>query len=67
MIGERIAYGKLDPVLLGDNRTFVKIIFEKTPWFQFFWLTILGAEGEDDGEVYTRLAPFIITDDGAKV
>ena len=62
MIGERIAYGKLDPVLLGDNRTFVKNIFEKTPWFQFFWLTILGAEGEDDGEVYTRLAPFIITD-----
>ena len=28
MIGERIAYGKLDPVLLGDNRTFVKNIFE---------------------------------------
>ena len=62
LIGERLAYGKLDPVLLGDNRTFVKNIFEKTPWFQFFWLTILGAEGEDDGEVYTRLAPFIITD-----
>ena len=62
LIGERIAYGKLDPVLLGDNRTFVKNIFSETPWFQFFWLTILGAEGEDDGEVYTRLAPFIITD-----
>lgn len=62
LIGERIAYGKLDPVLLGDNRTFVKNIFSETPWFQFFWLTILGAEGEDEGEVYTRLAPFIITD-----
>lgn len=62
LIGERIAYGKLDPVLLGDNRTFVKNIFSETPWFQFFWLTILGAEGEDDGEVYTRLAPSIITD-----
>jgi len=62
LIGERIEYGKLDPILLGDNRAFVKYIFAKHPWFQFFWLTILGAEGEDDGEVYTRLAPSIITD-----
>ena len=62
LIGERIEYGKLDPVLLGDNRTFVKYIFAKHPWFQFFWLTILGAEGEDESEVYTRLAPSIITD-----
>ena len=62
LIGERIEYGKLDPVLTGDNRTFVKYIFAKHPWFQFFWLTILGAEGEDVSEVYTRLAPIIITD-----
>lgn len=62
LIGERIEYGMLDPVLTGDNRTFVKHIFSKTPWFQFFWLTILGAEGEDVGELYTRLAPFIITE-----
>ena len=62
LIGERIEYGKLDPVLTGDNRTFVKEIFSKTPWYQFFWLTILGAEGEDESEVYTRLAPLIITD-----
>ena len=62
LIGERIEYGKLDPVLTGDNRTFVKGIFSQTPWFQFFWLTILGAEGEDEGEVYTRLAPLIITE-----
>ena len=62
LIGERIEYGKLDPVLTGDNRTFVKHLFSKTPWFQFFWLTILGAEGEKGGEVYTRLAPFIITE-----
>lgn len=62
LIGERIEYGKLDPVLTGDNRTFVKYIFEEHPWFQFFWLTILGAEGEDVSEVYTRLAPYILTD-----
>ena len=62
LIGERIEYGKLDPVLTGDNRTFVKYIFAKHPWFQFFWLTILGAEGEDTSEIYTRLAPFILTD-----
>ena len=62
LIGERIAYGNLDPILTGDNRTFVKQIFSHTPWYQFFWLTLLGAEGEEWGEVYTRLAPFIITD-----
>jgi len=62
LIGARIEYGELDPVLMGDNRTFVKYIFSKTPWFQFFWLTILGAKGEDVGEVYTRLAPFVITE-----
>ena len=62
LIGERIEYGKLDPVLTGDNRSFVKYLFSETPWFQFFWLTILGAEGEEVGEVYTRLAPFIITE-----
>ncbi len=62
LIGEHIAYGHLDPILTGDNRTFVKQIFSHTPWYQFFWLTLLGAEGEEWGEVYTRLAPFIITD-----
>lgn len=62
LVGERIAYGHLDPILTGDNRTFVKQIFSHTPWYQFFWLTLLGAEGEEWGEVYTRLAPFIITD-----
>ena len=62
LVGERIAYGNLDPILTGDNRTFVKQIFSHTPWYQFFWLTLLGAEGEEWGEVYTRLAPFIITD-----
>lgn len=62
LIGESIEYGKLDPVMTGDNRTFVKYIFAAYPWYRFFWLTIFGAEGEDVSEVYTRLAPFIITD-----
>ncbi|MDO4819197.1 MAG: DUF4105 domain-containing protein [Prevotella sp.] len=62
LIGERIVYGELAPVLTGDNRTFVKCIFAEHPWFQFFWLTIFGAQGEEVSEVYTRLAPSIITE-----
>lgn len=60
LTGEKIEYGRLDPVLMGDNRTFLREVFSKTPWYQFFWLTILGDVGEAEGEIYTRLAPLVI-------
>ena len=59
---ERIEYHALPPVLNGTYRDFVRYISVHRPWISFFWLSILGSEGEAQGELDDKLSPLLLVD-----
>ncbi|MBQ8046854.1 MAG: DUF4105 domain-containing protein [Prevotella sp.] len=60
MQGEEIVFKHLDSGITGTYRQFVHRISEGLPWTDFFWTTILGATGEEQGPQEDKMAPMLI-------
>ncbi|MDO5447434.1 MAG: DUF4105 domain-containing protein [Prevotellaceae bacterium] len=61
MQNESIMYGELPPELTGTYRDFVIGEGEPGSWSQLFWTTILGAMGDEYGNLETKLSPRWVT------
>lgn len=59
---ERLYYHTLPPVLNGTYRDFVRHISRRRPWVSFFWLSLLGAEGERQGALEDKLSPQLLVE-----
>lgn len=57
LINERIEYGELPQGLTGTLRDYADHSVAGYPWYLFCFQSILGAEGEQKGTVWEKLAP----------
>lgn len=57
---ETIDWGNLDPGITGTYRNFVKTISEMRPWTGLFWTTILGAGGDEVGDMEDKMGPTLL-------
>ena len=57
LINERIEYGELPQGLRGTLRDYADHSVASYPWYLFGFQSILGAEGEQEGTVWEKLAP----------
>ena len=60
--GDRIDYQQLPLALLGTYRDFVNYISRHRPWVSLFWLSLLSAEGEKNGQLEDKLSPQLLVE-----
>lgn len=59
---DRIELQELSEGLQGTYREFVSEISSDSPWVKFFWLSLLGADGEKKGELEDKLSPTMLVE-----
>lgn len=57
---DEIKWGTLSPGITGTYRDFINTISEHRPWTGFFWTTILGAGGDELGNMEDKMGPELI-------
>ena len=57
-----IVYESTAPVLNGTYRDLVRHVSSHRPWVDFFWNTLLGAEGEETGQIEDKLSPSLLVE-----
>lgn len=60
LMGERIEYGDLPQGLTGSLRDYAAFSVRNYPWYSFCFQSLLGAEGEQQGDLWEKLAPMDI-------
>ena len=60
LINERIEYGSLPQPLQGTLRDYTDYTVAGHPWYLFCFQSLLGAEGEQSGTIWEKLAPTVI-------
>ncbi len=57
-----IIYESTAPVLNGTYRDLVRHVSSHRPWVDFFWNSLLGAEGEETGQIEDKLSPSLLVE-----
>jgi len=60
LLGERMEYGDLPKPLKGTLRDYAEFSVRNYPWYNFCFQSLLGAEGEQPGSPWEKLAPMDI-------
>lgn len=60
LLGERMEYGDLPPALTGTLRDYAAYAVRDYPWYNLCFQSLLGAEGEQQGDLWEKLAPMDI-------
>ncbi|MGN0069661.1 MAG: DUF4105 domain-containing protein [Alloprevotella sp.] len=54
---DSIRYRDVDEELTGTYRTSIHAISDNRPWTDLFWQTLVGAEGDGNGQLWEKLSP----------
>ncbi|WP_081783638.1 lipoprotein N-acyltransferase Lnb domain-containing protein [Xylanibacter brevis] len=58
----KLVYDSISPILNGTYRHFVHHISKDRPWVDFFWNTLLGAEGDEVGQKGLKYSPSLLVE-----
>lgn len=58
----KLVYDSISPILNGTYRNFVHHISKDRPWVDFFWNTLLGAEGDKVGQKGQKYSPSLLVE-----